>query len=87
MKSLSVATVHKGAFLLNGVVILPKILDSDNLKECVDIILSKERTITSTEASVASEIALYSKLISSGTIMVEAYPRDTANAILSNDTI
>ena len=72
MKSLSVATVHKGAFLLNGVVILPKILDSDNLKECVDIILSKERTITSTEASVASEIALYSKLISSGTIIVEA---------------
>ena len=53
MKSLSVATVHKGAFLLNGVVILPKILDSDNLKECVDIILSKERTITSTQASVA----------------------------------
>ena len=59
MKTLSVATVHKGAFLLNGVVILPKILDSDNLEECVNIILSKERTITSTKASVALEVLLY----------------------------
>jgi hypothetical protein len=54
-----VATVHKGAFLLNGVVILTKILDSDDLRECVDIILSKERTITSTDASVAQEVLLY----------------------------
>jgi hypothetical protein len=47
------------------VVILPKILDSDNLSECVDIILNKERTITFSEASVAEEVALYAQIVSS----------------------
>jgi hypothetical protein len=43
---------------MNGVVYIDQILDSDNLNECVNIILSKERTITSTLASVLNEVAL-----------------------------
>lgn len=43
---------------MNGVIYIDQILDSDNLNECVNIILSKERTITTTLASVLNEVAL-----------------------------
>jgi hypothetical protein len=55
---MSVSRIEDGSFYLNDVLILEKILDSDNLNECVSIILNKERTVTLTSANFEKQVAL-----------------------------
>ena len=55
---MSVSRIEDGSFYLNDVLILEKILDSDNLNECVSIILNKERTFTLTSANFEKQVAL-----------------------------
>ena len=55
---MSVSRLEDGSFYLNDVLILEKILDSDNLNECVSIILNKERTVTLTSANFEKQVAL-----------------------------
>lgn len=57
LQNASVSRIEDGSFYLNEVLILEKILDSDDLNECVSIILNKERSVTLTQARIADEIA------------------------------